>query len=482
MAATLSSSRAIWIPVAIATALNGLLFCAIAWRNSPLLHDATTWTNPDARHYFILGLNIFERGRYSRQEHEPFQTDALRTPLFPVLVGLAWKVGGVPAVHLVSVVSHIAACALLYKLVEQLFGGGAAVAASCLLATDLMLVSSNFTGMAESAFLPPLIAASIFFCRALRADPTAQIDWRRIAAGGLLLGVATLIRPTSLYAGPIVAAAFFCRYVFAGWRSRGAAVAAVALVASLALPGMWMGRNWAVFGMPKITTVDSANFVYFVGAGAYQVHEGITLEEAHRRIQQQFDLPSYGQTQNPWIGDLTPLEIDRKLRAATPHVLKMYPASLVISSCQGVGKALISHSAVLNAEQLAMAWHAPTIAGLARFDVEAFSRLADNSPVLVGSLLWQLAHSGVMFLAAAVGLWQAAKPRRMSFAVGLLVAILAYFTATIAMFGADAFYRCRIPAIPFLDAFAGLGLAHGLAAIGVRSRQPKACDDQSHRA
>jgi hypothetical protein len=40
----------------------------------------------------------------------------------------------------------------------------------------------------------------------------------------------------------------------------------------------------------------------------------------------------------------------------------------------------------------------------------------------------------------------------------VLLLVLAYFYLTVPLFGVEAFYRCRIPALPFLYAFAGLAL------------------------
>jgi hypothetical protein len=53
----------------------------------------------------------------------------------------------------------------------------------------------------------------------------------------------------------------------------------------------------------------------------------------------------------------------------------------------------------------------------------------------------------------------------------LLLALLAYCYLTVALFGLEAFYRCRIPALPFLYAFAGLGLTR-LAAFWTGGASP----------
>ena len=66
------------------------------------------------------------------------------------------------------------------------------------------------------------------------------------------------------------------------------------------------------FGIPRVTNVDSNNLVYFVGAGAYQVRHGITLEEAQDQIAREFHLVPYIVTQNPWMTDRPLKDVDRE--------------------------------------------------------------------------------------------------------------------------------------------------------------------------
>jgi hypothetical protein len=77
----------------------------------------------------------------------------------------------------------------------------------------------------------------------------------------------------------------------------------------------------------------------------------------------------------------------------------------------------------------------------------------------VAAFLWQLLHIGLTLLLALVGMVVALRDRSRRAGGVVLLLILGYFTLTVTLFGCEAFYRSRLPAAPFLFAFAGLGLS-----------------------
>jgi hypothetical protein len=97
------------------------------------------------------------------------------------------------------------------------------------------------------------------------------------------------------------------------------------------------------------------------------------------------------------------------------------------------------------------------------------ARLWGNGPVLALTFAWQELH---VFLAlclaaggAAVGLARSGTRA----ATGVTLAVLLYFYLTVAVFGLEAFYRCRAPVLPFLYVLGGVGLS---AALGWRAQGP----------
>ena len=79
---------------------------------------------------------------------------------------------------------------------------------------------------------------------------------------------------------------------------------------------------------------------------------------------------------------------------------------------------------------------------------------------------WQLAHVALAIVAGMLGVWAAWNYRSTRFASFVLLVVFGYLYATIAMFGLDAYCRCRIPAMPVLYVFSGLGVQRMLNALG----------------
>ena len=109
---------------------------------------------------------------------------------------------------------------------------------------------------------------------------------------GQFLAVAEeLARPAGLYL-PFVFALLLAAVGL--WRRRvvlHAGLAVALLVPALVPVGAWMARNRAVFGIGRLTHADAVMLVYFTGAGALQVQEGISLEQAQSKISAEFRLP-----------------------------------------------------------------------------------------------------------------------------------------------------------------------------------------------
>jgi hypothetical protein len=246
------------------------------------------------------------------------------------------------------------------------------------------------------------------------------------------------------------------------------------LAASLIPVFPWIARNYIVFGLPKLTTVDTTNMVYFVGAGSYQLKYDLTLDAAQERIQSEFKLPAYSAVQNHWKSDKSPAEMERLLSKAVPQVLMRFPWELAKSSVLAIGKASVSHSTEHWGYLLGIRWNPPGTLGIVQLDSAAWRRLTSNHPILVGSLAWQMSHTGLALLLAAVGFVMLMRHRLNQPSVWLFAMTTAYLYLTVALFGLEAFYRCRIPVAPFLYVAAGGGFAYFVARI----RQLNGCSRQ----
>ena len=469
LARILRSDR--WRIVLVCLACNASVLAGIALRNPGYLSDYRLNESPDARHYVQLGRNLLLEGHYSRMDGPPFTPDLLRTPVYPVLAAALDILAGPIAIYLAQVLVQVGMALLLYQLARSYFGRRAALWTGLLAATDLMTSVYNFSALTEPLYTAlTLLAMALLLPRALppARDDSPDAPWRYLAVGAIL-ALATLTRPAGLYLPVVLAAAS----VWPLWRRLGPrpALRAVCLLLlpSVLLVGGWIARNRALFGVAKVSSVDAVGTVYMAGAGAYQVHHGISRPEAQRRIAEEFELPTLLEAQNPWLTDQPIREVDARLRAAVPEVLGRYPGDLVVSSLLGLVKGSVSHNVRNLAALHDRSWTPPGIGGLARVERAAFGRLFDNHVGLIGAFAWQVAHALVTLGLAIYGLWRLAlSPERRAVA-GVLLLTIAYFGAGMALFGVDAYYRSRMPMLPYLFLLAGVA-GERLAALRWRAR------------
>jgi 4-amino-4-deoxy-L-arabinose transferase-like glycosyltransferase len=440
--------------------LNLGLFGAIAVYRGEYLEDHHLAQSPDGNNYIILGRNFWLRGEYSRCQEAPFEPDVLRTPVYPLFAGGLAILGEAKAIYLAHALLHTGACVLLFLLVCPYFGARAGTWASLLLATDLAMLGSNFLPGSETLFIFLLLAALVCLLPAVLGGPkAARPTITRLVVGGVLLCLATMTRPVSLYL-PVL---FVGAMLAGGWyhkRLRGTLVpAAVFLVVSYVPVALWILRNDAVCGIPRLTTVDAANTIYCVGGGAYEIHHDVTKLRAEEMISKEFGLPTYSQHMNPHHTGRDIATMDRQLRNATWPVLMKYPKDLAIATCQGLFKASFSHSVDHLVSLVGGEWQAPGLGSLLRAQPEAFRRLWDNGPVLTLAFTFQMAHIFFSLAFAAVGIVTLLRSREWRPFGLFLTAVLAYFYLTVALFGLDTYWRCRIPVLPFLFVLAGAALA-----------------------
>ena len=110
----------------------------------------------------------------------------------------------------------------------------------------------------------------------------------------------------------------------------------------LVLP--WIVRNQKVFNVSRLSNVDATNYVYYLGAGAYQLKHKVSLEEAQTMISEEFNLATNVEHHNPWLSTKSPYDLDHELRLATIPVLLSYPKDLLLSCVMGFTKFMFAHN------------------------------------------------------------------------------------------------------------------------------------------
>jgi hypothetical protein len=220
--------------------------------------DERTWTN-----WAIEGL-ITPRVHFS-----PFRTHMVfYPPLYAYFIAVVYALfRTLTAVKAIQVLASALLIPALGRLGERSFGRGPGLVAAALAAfyPDLVWFSVHF--WSETLFMVLLWWA---FERLMTADQEGRTSAALVA--GLLWGLATLTRETSLYFAPVAA-------LWLGWGRRssgGLPRAAAFCAAGLLTVAPWTVRNWIVFhSFVPVGTAGSLNM--------YQGNAGLTREEVYER-------------------------------------------------------------------------------------------------------------------------------------------------------------------------------------------------------
>jgi 4-amino-4-deoxy-L-arabinose transferase-like glycosyltransferase len=278
------------------------------------------------------------------------------------------------------------------------------------------------------------------------------LGWRWGVAAGVVLALAALTRPISQFL-PI---ALLPLYAFAarraGWRAALGA-AALFLAVSLPLTYSWAARNYAATGLFTLSTISDTNLIYYRARAVYADVNRVSQDEAWERLQAQVEALAGPQ---PTPGELTAAQ-----RAVAIEVLRGHPAATVEMLAKGVGRMVADPGYTITCTLLdrdsssfecfpgTSSMNEPGMAGA------ALGRVAQMSPVQLLALAWSATLLAVAYPSALVGAWALVRERRW-LALALLLLLVGYFVGLAA--GAEANSRFRVPALPFIALFAGVGM------------------------
>ncbi|MCA9180617.1 MAG: hypothetical protein KDA51_04170 [Planctomycetales bacterium] len=430
----------VWPALLVFALLWSGLFVGVKSFRPEFFSNPADFQSPDAVHYLQLARNISQRGVYSRSAQCLGEPDMLRTPGYPAFV---IATNGHVRFELLVLAQGALAIGLIVLIgsVLRQFGDGIGVFVGALLCSaDLLLLTCCFEAMSEVLFVFLTVLGLRVVGWPFFGGETRAVRW---LGGGLLFGVSALVRPSNLYL-PVV---FGAISVIGAAAKSGHALSfrhALMLIVGFGIVvSPWIVRNAVTLGVPRLTSVDQANLVYFVGAGAVQRKFGWERREAQDFIRREFLLPSYSELQNPWTAEgRTTKELYGLVRSKALDVVFLYPRSLVESSFIGILKASFAHCNGVIANMTGATW-------------TSVRSLGSNSVLLNVLLIWHLVHTLSTLVLAVVGCVIGVKGG-WGLRISVLL-VLGYYYLMMAMFGIDAVARSRLSVAPILYVLAGVG-------------------------
>jgi 4-amino-4-deoxy-L-arabinose transferase-like glycosyltransferase len=457
---TISRSTFPWLLAALCLCTR-LLFFAVAgpWRSA----DDFLHLNSDSPHYHRLACNLLDRGTFASdglggapttqpKVENPGQPDDLRTPAYPLFVAGVYAIfGRVPwVVSLAQILLDTLTCWLLFRALERMVGFKPAAVGAVLYALDPFVILNTYVLLSEILFLFLIVCALAVFVFRLRATNRGP-RLTSFALFGALLGVATLARPIAQYL-PVVLIPYFWIVFRRHWKAAllRTAVLAGAFVVVLS---PWLARNHRLFGEASLTYIGSWDLLAIDVAAVEAPRRGTTLETTAMALLVEADSLMVQDGRNP--AALNNLQRARYWMALAQRYIKKDPAGFAFQHAAGVAFTFFN----LATSDFATALHQPTET-LDRHTTSVrglFSRfLATRTPLQLGIA----ASVGIFLLISYLGLltglvvaWRRCDRTYLWFCVVTAV----YFLALV---GAAGVVRLRLPAMPFLLSFIGVGLMH----------------------
>lgn len=448
-----------------------LAFIGTSWPE--YLVDYRTNSSPDARHYVLLGENFWAKGVYSRQTVPPYAPDIVRTPVYPLISGgVAVGFESIWPLYLLQVICSTATAWLVYGMTKRILSRRVGLIAGLLCASDLMLAILNFQALSETFFTFLATISIYLWVRTVWSEGLLRRPLLDHGLIGLFLGLASLTRPTGLYL-PIVL--FVLEITLLVIRRQGLALLmrpiVLVTVASLVI-APWIVRNQIIFDLPRLTTADTINLIYFAGSGVYQVEFGIEREEAQERIASDYHLVPVVKTNNFWLADESVRSMDTEQREAAWDIFKKYPLSLLRSTLTGLAKASFSHNTADLAYASGREWNPPGLSRLLHGDVRGMvQELLLNHPFLIVVFLWQILLVSVCVFPGLIGLVGSLVEDSSRAVSVCLLALMGYYMVTIAVVGIDAYSRHRSMIIPLAAIFVALGINQTYDFLLIRFRR-----------
>ena len=395
--------------------LAAVLIAAGVLRLSVLLVRSTRssrFLSHDSASYLALSHDL---RAYTATSNPQFSQTMERTPVYPLYLAATRAItdSAVVGPMLLQILLGTGVVYVTYRLARNLFGRPTALWAALFLAVDPLSILYSSLVLTETLFTLLLAISVLLLWR------PEDNRWTRGLAAGVLLGLATLTRPVSLYLSIVLAIGFL---LLERRSLRRAAFIVLSFMTGFGLvAGGWVVRNDVMGGVPTVSTIEAHNLLYYRVLGALEEGRNLPRSQAISILSAQLEsaLPPH-----PTLG-----QIDRAEDSTARSILLHNPAGYAKEIIKGGGRLAFGTGST----ELV-----PATAGHATALVDAYGAL----------------YLFVLYVLVAVGLWAAWRQHRWR---SCLIPLIVITYLALVSAGLDAYSRFRVPIMPFLTLLAGFG-------------------------
>jgi len=278
--------RQLWLLFAAAFAARLVLFLLFRPWTDGVVADSVVVD--DAAQYHRLALCIVTE--------LSFCSDTFRTPGYPMFIALFYSLfGEAPwVVLLAQAFVDLVTMFVIFKMGQLVFTERVGLIGAALFAFDTNTMFATTTLLTETLFVCVLMTGFYCYLRALLRFEVASAIF-----GGLLLALATLIRPVAEYF-------FVILIVFAlAWTTTGALKSRLKTAAILSLAftltiAPWAYRNYALYDTVSLSSIQGENLLFWQVTYARTWETGRAPEDIEAEFRAEAESRGYADGGNPF--------------------------------------------------------------------------------------------------------------------------------------------------------------------------------------
>lgn len=426
--------------------LRLLFFMAVKPWNEQI--ESQTILQFDAGGYHAIARTLLESGQFAHTPHSA--PDGLRTPLYPYLVASVYSLFGQKPwiVLLIQILIDTITCFILGATIASLLGRRTAFGASVFYALNPFLILYCSTLLSDTLFVFLLVCSFYFFSIAYKSDSKRNALYH-YGLHAAVLGVATLVRPISIYI-PLFLVCFFTIAYWKKWQQvvKYSAISAIAFCIVLS---PWLIRNYATFGTLSISTSGPYNILMQIALYMEMNRLGKDQESVTNMLLQDVDSTIVNDGLDP--RQINEFELANYYKRVGIKIITEHPIQFVKTYSKGVAFIFTNLGTSAFSELLSHP--------VQRLDKCAYNSLSDfitaflkskgTLGVMLGGIV--LCYLIPTYLLTIVGFAFSLKHMETGLLVYLLL-MICYFILTT---GAAGLCRFQLPLMPFYFCFTGAG-------------------------
>jgi len=213
----------------------------------------------DAQNYHVLAYNLVNYHEFAIYPGIPY---GLRTPLYPLYIAVFYCFfGAAPWVPILfQVLLDSFSCVIVFQIIERFAVKQVAFCASLFYALDPFLIFSSTALLSETLFIFLLLIGTLFFAKAIEnISKKESSKFKSISLAGCFFGLATLVRPISLYL--LLVIPIFLLFVLRRHVRLAITLASLFATAFFLCILPWGLRNVNSFGTPSLSSSGAYNLL-----------------------------------------------------------------------------------------------------------------------------------------------------------------------------------------------------------------------------